>query len=52
MISYEYIKQVATPSGWSRSITHEKENTKQANANSTSQFIWYLLELLGLHLWI
>ena len=37
MLSYENITQTSTPQGWSQSVTHEKDNTKQSNANSISQ---------------
>ena len=37
MMSYENITQASTPSGRSQSVTHEKENTKQSNANFLSQ---------------
>ena len=35
---------------WSQSVTHEKENTKQSNANPILKCLWCLLEMLGLHL--
>ena len=50
MMSYENITQVSAPSGWSQSVTHEKENTKQSNANPILKCLWCLLEMLGHHL--
>ena len=35
-----------------QSATHEKESTKQSNANPILQCLWWLLEMLGLHLYI
>ena len=39
MMSYENITQASTPSGRSQSVTHEKENTKQSNANFISEYV-------------
>ena len=50
MMPYENITQASTPLGWSQSVTHEKENTKQSNANPILRCIWCLLEMLGLQL--
>ena len=41
--------QALRPSGWSRSKTHKKEDTKQSSTKSISKFIWYLLQISGLH---
>ena len=50
MTSYENITRASTPQVWSQSITHERENTKQSNANPILKWLWCLLEMLGLHL--
>ena len=39
MKSYENITQASRPYGWSQSVTYEKENTKQSNANSLSKCV-------------
>ena len=52
MMSYENITQASTLKGWSQSVAHKKENTKQSNANLILQSLWCLLEMLGLHLCI
>ena len=46
-MSYENITQASTPLAWSQSVTHEKENTKQSNANPILTCLWSLLEMLG-----
>ena len=51
-MSYEIITQASTTLVWSQSVTHEKENTKQSNANPILKCWWCLLEMLGLHLCI
>ena len=50
MMSNQNRTNALTSQGWSQSVTHEKENTKQSNANSILQCLWCLLEMLGLHL--
>ena len=50
MMSYKNITQASTPLEWSQSVTHEKENTIQSNANPILKCLWCLLEMLGLHL--
>ena len=40
---------IITPKGWSQSVTHEKQNTKQSNANAKLERMWYLFEILVLH---
>ena len=39
MMSYEYITQALKPPGCSQSITHEKQWTKQSNANSIKMYV-------------
>ena len=48
-MSYENITQASTPYSQSQIVTHEKENTKQSNANPILQCLWCLLEMLGLY---
>ena len=52
MMPYENITQASTPSEWLQSVTHEKENTKQSNANPKLKCLWCLLDMVGLHLCI
>ena len=51
-MSYENITQASIPYRWLQSVTHEKENAKQSNAKPILQCLWYLLEMLELHLCI
>ena len=39
MKSYENITQASRSYWWSQSVSHEKENTKQSNANSLSNCV-------------
>ena len=52
MMSCENITPASTPKEWSQSVTLEKENTRQSNANYISNCLWYLFEMLPLHLYI